>query len=254
MADFRKSFVLWVSIMALGAAGWGARRAMRSPMFTLQVIEVGDQNMAGGEMPVTPQTITDLAALPVGSVNLFDLDLAPVEARILSNPWIRAVRLQKSFPQTLSISVVFREPQALFQAENGALSYVDANGKIFGRVNLMFQPDLPVIAHGDAAQIQAALKLIAAWQASVLGKNAQISTLHWDQERGFRALVTYSMAGVNSSGRAWVDLGQEFDAPDSAQFKRLSRVFQYLGTNHVNARQIWADAGKKIVVRTSRGS
>ena len=79
-------------------------------MFLLQVIELSDLPEAA---PVDAQAITQLAALPVGQVNLFDLDLKPVEERILSHPWIREVRLEKHFPQTLSISVVFREPQAL---------------------------------------------------------------------------------------------------------------------------------------------
>ena len=48
---------------------------MRSPMFILQVVEVADQPESA---PVDAQTISDLAALPVGRINLFDLDLKPV--------------------------------------------------------------------------------------------------------------------------------------------------------------------------------
>jgi hypothetical protein len=264
-SKFRNTLVYGSSLVALAGAAWGVRCAMRSPMFLLQVVEVADQpegtDAAMKEAPVDAQIISQLAALPVGKINLFDLDLKPVEERILTHPWIREVRLQKHFPQTLSISVIFREPQALMQADNGALSYVDVDGKVFGQVNLMYQPDLPVIASSGAEHVPDALKVIHAWEQSDLSKIAQISLLQWDAERGFRALVSYPLepsagsSGTPARGRTYVDLGQEIDAPGTdPQFQRLSRVFQYLSSNRVMARQVWADSGKKIVVRTAHGS
>jgi hypothetical protein len=260
MVSIRKVLIFSSSLAALSLIGWGAHRAIRSPMFILQVVEIADQ---AENAPVDAQTISDLAALPVGTINLFDLDLKPVEARILTNPWIREVNLQKHFPQTLSIAIVYREPQALMQSESGALSYVDVVGKSFGQVNLMFQPDLPVISPSAAPHIQEALKLLRAWDSSELSKAAQISMLQWDAERGFRVLVTYLLepaatgaasGGAPAHGRTLVDLGQELDGNSEAQFQRLFRVFRYLSSNRVAARQVWADSGKKIVVRTSHGS
>jgi len=250
-----RTLIYGASLVALGGVIYGARTAMRSPMFILQVVELSDLPEAA---PVDAQAITQLAAVPVGQVNLFDLDLKPIEERVLSHPWIREVSLEKHFPQTLSISIVFREPQALLQAENGALSYVDQGGKVFGQVNLMVQPDLPVISASGAAHISDALQLIHGWDQSELSKAAQLSLLQWDSERGFRALVSYPLdppAALGARGRTFVDLGQDLDAATvSAQFERLSRVFRYLSTNRVLARQVWADAGKKIVVKTAHGS
>ena len=224
-------------------------------MFLLQVVELSDLPETA---VVDAQTITQLAAVPLGQINLFDLDLKPVEERVLAHPWIREVRLEKHFPQTLSISVVFREPQALMQAENGSLSYVDTDGRIFGQVDLMVQSDLPIIASSGLEHITEALQLIRGWDQSELSKAAQLSLLQWDAERGFRAQVTYPLAAPASPGargRTFVDLGQDIDARAAkAQFERLSRVFQYLRSNRVLVRQIWADAGKKIVVKTARGS
>ena len=175
------------------------------------------------------------------------------------------MRLQKRFPQTLSIAVTFRQPQALLQGEHGSLSYVDQDGMVFGQVNLLHQPDLPVLQGLDSApaggprtlrvvRVQEALRLIAGWDASPVAGIAQISTLTWDAERGFRAWVTYSMGKEEVHGRVLVDLGQEVYADMATQFSRLSRVFNYLSVNRVAARQIWADSGKKIVVRTAHGS
>jgi hypothetical protein len=221
-------------------------------MFLLQVVEVADQPE---KAPVDAQTISELAAVPVGQVNLFDLDLAPIEARVLTNPWIREVKLQKHFPQTLSISVSYREPQALLQDGNGFLSYLDTDGNSFGEVDLKYQPDLPIVVSNlsKAAHTFDSLKLIRAWGESDLSAAAQISSLQWDQEQGYRVLVSYPLA--TGRGRAWVDLGQDLDANGGVDhLQRLSRVFRYLSTKSIAARHIWADSGKKIVVRTAQGS
>jgi cell division septal protein FtsQ len=172
MPSLKRTMITGVSLLALGAGAYGAREAMRSPMFMLQVVELADLPEAA---PVDAQAITHLAALPVGRINLFDLDLKPVEERILSQPWIREVRLEKHFPQTLSISIVFREPQALLQAENGSLSYVDLDGKVFGQVNLMVQPDLPVISSSGAGHLPESVQVIRGWEQTELSKAAQLS-------------------------------------------------------------------------------
>lgn len=251
----RKALILFVSVAAVGGAAWGVRSAMRSPMFVLQVVEVGGLPEAS---PVDAQSISDLADLPVGRINLFDLELKPVEERVLSHAWVREVRLEKHFPQTLSISVTLREPQALVQSENGALSYLDVDGKRFGQVSLMVRPDLPLLSASCGGHALEALQIVEGWEKSELAKIASLSTLQWDGERGFRALVTYAIeppAAQGATGRAFVDLGQDLDAQAAkAQFERLTRVFQYLSRNRVMARQIWADSDKKIVVKTTHGS
>ena len=133
-----------------------------------------------------------------------------------------------------------------------------STASVFGQVNLMVQPDLPVISPSGSGHVLEALQLIHGWDQSELSKAAQLSQLQWDVERGFRALVTYPMeppAAAGSKGRTFVDFGQDLDASAAkAQFERLSKVFQYLSTNRVMARQVWADAGKKIVVKTAHGS
>jgi hypothetical protein len=219
----------------------------------VQVVEVGDQPE---NSPVNPQAISDLAAVPLGKVNLFDLDLKSVEKRILTHPWIRQVNLIKRFPQTLSISVVFREPQALIQMRSGSMSYVDTDGKVFGRVNVLARSNLPLlsgISETDSSRIRQALELLARWEKSELRENSRLSALTWDEDRGYRAWVTYSVGAVRA--RTQVELGKEIDDSTSdVQFRRLSGVLRYLSQHSMVANQIWADSGKKIVVRTAHGS
>jgi cell division protein FtsQ len=242
-----------VSSIALMGVLIGVYCASRSSMFQLEVVEIADQ---AENAPLDAQSLDRLAAVPVGKVSLFSLDLDPIEKRLTSHPWVRSVRLQKQFPQTLSIAVDYREPVALYQSDDGLISYVDREGHIFGRLILNYHPNLPVFTGVSAAQIPAALQLLEAWErawAVPTGvAEVQISDLHWDLEKGFRLWVTYASGIEGITGRSVIDLGQDLDA--DSQFKRLKQVFAYLKSHKVQAHQIWADAGKKIVVRTVRGS
>jgi cell division septal protein FtsQ len=243
MGALRKALIVTASCVVLLAAGYGIHGAMRSPLFLVQVVEITDPPE---DAPIDAQEISRLADVPVGQVNLFDLDLRSVERRLMKSPWIKEVRLTKRFPQTLAISVVFREPKALHEGEGGVLNYVDANGQVFGPLTLAYRPDLPVVS--GTRDLKSAVAMLASCESALASSHAQISSLAWDAERGYRALVVYP------KGRTMVTLGRDTGPILDEQLSRLSRVFQYLSENSVPARQIFADSGKKIVVKTARGS
>jgi hypothetical protein len=273
MSRIRKALVFLVSLGAVAGAAYGVSSALHSPLFLVRVVEVSDQPSIEGEPPLSAQALTDLADVPIGKASLVELDLSGIEKRILSNPWVREVQLSKRFPQTLAISAVFRRPVALVRRKDGSLSYVDEDGTAFSRADLARRPDLPVLTGfplpeaGDGRApasadplVQDALRLLASWERSSLGRSSQVSTLSWDRERGFRILATYPLqlqgkaAEGKPLGRSMIDLGQEIDAQIEPQLERLAHVINYLGRNNISARQIFADAGKKIVVKTARGS
>jgi hypothetical protein len=270
--ELRKKAVMILSAAAVLAAVVGVYRAIHSSLFTVEVVEVTDQLPAAQAAPVPPpsaeagtqpqpwtpvdaETITDLAAVPVGQSNLFDLDLSRVEKRILTNEWIREVRLQKRFPQTLSITAIFKEPKAIVQLDTGALSYVDQDGKTFGKVILSGPKNLALISNADSenpAQLQDLLKLLSDWEHSPVSKFARIETLSPASDGGsgdvkvYRLMISYNLDHHLIHSR--VDLGS--DVP----FSQLTQVFDYLHSHGIAARQIFADAGKKIVVKTAHGS
>jgi hypothetical protein len=255
MASARSSsarLVVALSAVSLGALGYAAYLAYHSPHFLVRVVEVAD---LPADAPVTAEEVISLAAVPVGRANLFDVDLAAVEKRVLANDWIREVRLQKRFPQTLSITVGLRRPRALMQAGDGSLAYVDQDGRAFaaGRVSLARSPDLPLL---PAERLGDGLKLLDAWERARLEAAFPLASLAYDADRGFRALVAYRLGARAQAvtARATVDLGHEIDVETDSQLGHLRNVFNYLVTNGVAARQIWTDIGKKIVVKTARGS
>ena len=189
MLEIRKQITISFFIIALGILAFSVYQTIHSPLFTVQIVEVSDQ------LDLTPtvdsQTITELAAVPIGKVNLFGLDLKAIEARILTHPWIHEVKLQKKFPQTLSIHVSFRKAVALAQLENGVLTYVDETGKFFDTVNLMIQNDLPLLVGFtpglETPKLLEALKFISMWESTPFVPQALISTVLWEKSRGFRA-------------------------------------------------------------------
>lgn len=260
MRRIRTHLIIGTSIFVFSALSYGLFHALRSPLFLTRVVEVSDLPV---NAPIDAQSIIQLADVPVGKQSLFQLDLALLEEKLLSHPWIREVRLQKRLPQTLVIGVVFREPKALIQKAGGTLSYVDVDGRVFGKVNLAVEPDKPILTglspeHRD--KIQEALKLIDAWDRSSFASLPAISSLSFDTDRGFRALVAYPLSKKTPAGarlmtsRAMVSLGHEYHQDFDAHLTRLSDVFKYLETNGIAVRQIWADTGKKIVVKIARGS
>lgn len=264
----RSFLIVTFSVVALISVVLGMQKAMDSSLFYVQVVEVVDKIEVSTpqDAPVDAQAVIQSAAVPVGKVSLFKLDLKGIESRVLRNEWIKEVRLQKIFPQTLSIGLTYRTPIAILQKANGGLSYIDQDGRTFGTMSLSLRTDLPILAGFDAAhptRISAVVHLIHQFEKAPLATAVKISSITWDAEKGFRALISYPLRGdapaVGSEFglriRAMVDIGSDMADPAlPLQMGRLAQVVKYLGEKNIVARQIWADSGKKIVVKTAHGS
>lgn len=262
---FKKWFSLGVAFFALFTLCFGIKSILNSPLFLIQIVEIVNlpQNP-----PVNSETLRELAGVPLGKASLFRLKLKEVEGRLLKHPWIKAVQLEKRFPQTVLISVQFRTPQALFQYSNGTLSYIDTHGKVYGKLNLSIQPDLPLISgfpQESSNRIQEALELLKKWNQSELSSLTQITSLKFDAERGYQALVTYPLLdsrpslnilrGNRKTARTFVHLGTDFNTEEfNHQLSRLKQVFAYLANRGLETQQVWADTGKKVIVKIAPGS
>ena len=270
-SKFKTALVVLFSGSAFLACGLGVRAAMQSPLFLVQVVEVSE--LGDTDVPLDAKQISDLARIPIGRMNLFSLDLAGVERRVLTHPWVREVRLQKRFPQTVAIDVTVRDPRAFLQRKDGTLSYIDSDGQDFGRVDLSVRSDLPLIVgldpKADRQKVVAALELVSAWGRGKLGQLAPAASVDYHPDRGYRVWVSYVLGpatgpiggpGVNFStnarkARTFVDLGLEIDREGlESRLARLESVFGYLSLHSIQVRHVLADAGKKIVVKIARGS
>lgn len=249
-SGFRRLLVIAASLSAVGLAGAGIYRAMSSPLFLVRVVEVSE---LPAYAPLDSEMILEKAAIPIGKVNLFALDLADIAARIRKNAWIREVRVQKRFPHTLTISPIFHEPKAILQKKDDSLAYVDSGGHVFGKVEPRYRSDLPVL-HQVEENMKAALQIVHQWGEADLSSTTELSSIAFDKKRGFSAYVVYPLSKGDQMGRAVIDFGHEIDGDFDLRLNRLQRVFHYLGTQTIAAHQIWADKGKKIVVKIAHGS
>lgn len=250
--QYKKIWIAVMSLTAIGAMIAGAVGVIHSDLFLVRVVEVNDLPEVS---PVEAQTIIDIAKVPTDSVNLFSLRLSSIEKRVMAHPWIRGVTISKRFPQTVSISVQFREPSAILQKPSGALYYLDQDGVAFAPIHLKSNPNLPVFVGMKDEQLSRALRFVKTWAENKLESSFTLSSLEFHPERGLRVMVVYPISGsAHSVGRVLVELGQEFDADVGPQLGRLREVMTYLSRNGILARHVFADLGKKIVVRIARSS
>jgi hypothetical protein len=255
---------VWVTVMgvtAVFALFCGIIGVVNSDLFTVRVVEVvGLDSGSPEEMttlrvhtPLDAQQILEIAQVPTDSTNLFSLRLDGIQKRLLAHPWIKEVTISKHFPQTVSLSVIFREPVAILQSNGGSLYYIDGDGTAFAPLNLKSNSDLPVLVGFSPEQVVTALRFLKSWAELVgLDPQSRVSSLELDSEKGLQVMATYSLP--QSLGRVRVDLGRSFESDPEAQLGRLREVLTYLSKNKIRARQVFADLGKKIVVRIARSS
>jgi len=77
--------------------------------------------------------VEGVLALPA-SMTLMELDLAPLQQRLLANGQVRTVVLTKSFPATLTVKIAERSPVARLRMENNRDYLVAKDGVIFSGI------------------------------------------------------------------------------------------------------------------------
>ena len=255
MGRFKIFLVTVFSLSLILGLGLGIRQATHSSMFILKNVEIKKPLELPLSVRMTEDDLLELADVPVGDVSIFELDLQGIEERLLTQFWIKGVQLQRKLPNTIVLDIEFRKPKAFLQNPKGGLVFVDDDGELFGSANESNLSDLPLLSgfsETELPRIREGLDILSRWEGSSLGESTSISTIHWDQEKGYRLLISYLQR--DSRIRTIVDIGHEIDASFEAKLVRLSSVVNYLSGNSIAVRQIWADIGKKIVVKTARGS
>lgn len=235
-----------IALILLGLGLYGAKQ---SDLFTVHVIEVsGDSQVT----PVDSNEITRLAGVPTGKVSLFDLDFFSIEKRIRSNPWVDSVRLEKNFPQTLSIHVQYRKPVALVQHQ-GDLFYVGGDGQLIEKMSLKFQSNLPVLSGLKAGESEyfRALGWVKDWKNFELSRWLELDSIRFKSGEGFELLVRYRLK-QSRFVRTRIYLGNEDISLE--HWSRLGKVFEYLIQHQIQISELHGDLDKKIVVKTTTGS
>ncbi|MEZ4227413.1 MAG: FtsQ-type POTRA domain-containing protein [Polyangiaceae bacterium] len=120
------------------AVAWGAHRyALTTPRFAIRKVEVQ------GTSKRSDDQILALMQTKVGD-NIFALDTALAEQRVIQDPWIKEVKITRDLPGTLRVELKERSPAAL--ASIGDQIYLVTRGGEPFKVMEDGDPfDLPVI-------------------------------------------------------------------------------------------------------------
>src|SRR5512143_1250111 len=117
-ASLMIALVLGIVAIALGAHSWKRN-------LPVSVVRVE------GNAVVSSAEVLRLAAVP-RSARLFSVDLAAVRKRVLQNPFIRSVSVNRQGPGGSTVTVTERRPVALLAAED--LLSVDEEGTVLPSV------------------------------------------------------------------------------------------------------------------------
>ena len=160
------------AITISAAAGWASQVARLSDRIaefkgtaiaasahfglTLQeVLVVGRRETDRGEL---------LAAVGLkrgDTILTFDVDEA--RSRIEGLPWVKSAQVERAFPDAIRITIVEREPLALWQNE-GRLQLIDIEGRPIRSGDLRRYRDLPILVGPDAPEHAPALLAMTASQ------------------------------------------------------------------------------------------
>jgi len=127
---------------SVGVAVSAHRYALTSPRFAVRHVEVRGGTLLG------PEEVRAQGGIAPGA-NLFALDTASVERKLLQNPYVAKVRVARKLPGTLEVDLTERSAEALtVLAER--LYLVSREGEPFKQVESSDPVDLPLISGLEA--------------------------------------------------------------------------------------------------------
>jgi cell division protein FtsQ len=132
----RLMFFSALIILTAASLYYGGGFIARSHYFALQDVRFeGCKNL-------TPQELMGLAHLRQGD-NILAFNLQEIAHKIIADPWVKDVRIERNFPHQLIIKITERVPVALASQED--LFLVDREGDLFKKVERQDNIDMPVI-------------------------------------------------------------------------------------------------------------
>jgi hypothetical protein len=242
-----------LGLLVIGAIGFGVKQATRSSLFLLKSVVV---EPITANYPLSRETVLELARVPLGSQSLFDLNMAPIELRLLRHPWVKGVIVGKQFPSTLSLKIVERDPVALLTEGNGRVLYLESDGTPFEDEAMVYSGDLPILTGFSSKNIDLLKRLntfIQTWFAQEKIPGLKLSSISYDEKMGLRAMISYPLKDRQQM-RTVLELGLNLEEASGIPADHLRKVLEYVAGKAQPASRIWLGDGKKIVVKFSRGS
>ncbi|MFZ4854849.1 MAG: cell division protein FtsQ/DivIB [Desulfuromonadaceae bacterium] len=218
------------------------RTISKVTLFSLKSIEVSSAKH------LTREEILGLAGIEPGK-DLLRMNLKSMGEHILQNPWVETVRINRYFPDTVSIVIAEREPVAIVNM--GFIYYLDKKGNVFKVLTQGDKLDFPVITGFNEEELGNdpkgtkealvmtcdLLKILQEKGAFIL---ADVSEIHYDKGYGFTLFT--------ASGALPVKVGSG-DFP--AKIERFARIYRDLLVQLPSIHYIDLDYNDKIIVKKS---
>jgi len=187
-----------VVVAASVAVAWGAHRyALSTPRFAVKKLDIRGSRRLG------QQQIEKLAGIRVGQ-NIFALDTAAAEKKLLSDPWVKEVKITRQLPGTLRVELSEHEARAMASID-GSLYLLTRTGEPFKQLGDGDPFDLPVITgisaqslardrKGAIARIEVGLDVLENYSRIPLSKTYPAEEVHLMAGGG--AVLTVGKDGV----------------------------------------------------------
>lgn len=224
---------------ALGGGLYGGLYLLgRSHHFLIEEVKLGKTEH------VTAQQLLRRAAVLPGE-NLFRVNLAAIEQRLLGEPWVKSATLRRELPHTLSIDVAERQAaallslDALYLCDEDGLAYKRATAEEWsglvvitgiGRATYLLEPELA------KAQARTALLSLKLYQKNPT--RPPIGEVHVDRSGGVTLYTKEGLAirlprpGASQSEAASADpkknAGSDNDKELAIRLRRLDAVLRAL--------------------------
>ncbi len=137
---FRVTVFCGIVTLLLFGAVVGGRVLLGSGYFEVTTMRVENN------LRLLSDEVLALSDIEQGS-NIFDLDLDMIGRKIEENPWVASARVERVFPNEVTICIEERLPQAIVRL--GTLYYVDVSGEIFKMLDAGDRLDYPLISGID---------------------------------------------------------------------------------------------------------
>ena len=222
---------------------YGTRRLIDSTtFFQLRNIEVSSSKRLNRE------EILGLAGIEPGN-DLLRMNLKRMGEHILQNPWVETVRINRYFPNGISIAITEREPVAIVNM--GFIYYLDKNANVFKVLKQGDRLDYPVVTgfseeelstdpKGTREALQATSELLKILHEKGAFILADVSEIHYDKGYGFTMFT--------ASGALPVKIGAgEF----GAKVERFARIYRDLMAQRPALQYIDLDYNDKIIIKKS---
>jgi cell division protein FtsQ len=239
-----KTIAAGVALLSLVAGSiFGCYKAIKSvSLFSLKNIEVSACKH------VTRDELLGLAGVEPGK-DLLHMNLKQMGEHILQNPWVETVRINRYFPDTVSISITEREPVAIINM--GFIYYLDKKGTVFKVLTQGDTLDFPIVTgfseeelgsdpKGTREALESTCNLLKILREKGAFILADVSEIHYDKGYGFTLFT--------ASGALPVKVGSD---DFSAKVERFARIYRGLLVQLPTIHYIDLDYKDKIIVKKS---